>query len=223
MNKIRRIVLLGAPGAGKGTQARFMSQSYLVPQISTGDILRNEISQQSEIGKEAQKIIAQGLLVSDDVVVKLVRNRIDQDDCVNGYILDGFPRTVPQAMAMQKNSIAVDYVVLIDAKDDVILQRLSGRRVCSSCNRMYHVQLKPPVSEGICDACGGQLIKRKDDEIETIKRRIDVFRKQTAPLIQHYNSTEGVEFVVVDGGATREETPEVIFSRIQAQLDGEIS
>lgn len=223
MSSLRRIVLLGAPGAGKGTQAMFMSQTYRLPQISTGDILRREISKESIVGLKAQEFITKGLLVPDDVVVEIVKNRLKERDCASGYILDGFPRTLPQAKAMESNDIFVDYVLLIDSEDDVILQRLSGRRVCSTCNRMYHVQLKPPVKESICDACGGGLIKRKDDEQSTIKKRIAVFRNQTAPLIEHYEKHSDSTFIRIDGGSTEEETPEVIFERIKAAFDGEIS
>ncbi|MCD4655115.1 adenylate kinase [bacterium] len=219
--RIHKIILLGAPGAGKGTQAMLMSQHYNLPQISTGDILRNEIEKGSSVGLKARDLMVQGLLVPDGIVVEIVEKRLEAQDCRNGYILDGFPRTLTQAQEMDSRNIQVNSVLLIDAEDTVIMRRLSGRRVCTLCNRMYHVLLNPPKDEGICTECGGQLIKRKDDEAQTIQKRINVFRKQTAPLIDYYASHRNVVFSRIDGGVRDDETPIVIFERIKVVLDGE--
>ena len=219
LNNTRGIILIGAPGAGKGTQARYISEKYTIPQISTGDIFRNEISNATKIGTEAQSFISKGLLVPDDIVIRLVAKRLSDHDCDDGYILDGFPRTLPQAKAMIESEITANLVLILDIKDHVIVRRLSGRRTCSVCNRMYHIPLNPPEIEDVCDACGGKLIIRKDDQPDTVQKRITVFRNQTAPLIDFYGKNEGFDVYFIDAGEEDSETPEIIFQRICKVLD----
>lgn len=186
-----RLILLGMPGAGKGTQAKKICQSYSIPQISTGDILRQAVKDQTELGKKAKDYMDRGLLVPDEVIVEIVRERLSETDCKDGYVLDGFPRTVIQASALEealKSSDAnIDAVLNIEVEEYVVLQRLGGRRTCGDCSMMYHEIFNPPQNAGICDHCGGKLIQRDDDRDETIKKRLDQYRSQTEPLIQYYN------------------------------------
>lgn len=218
-NDLRGIILIGAPGAGKGTQAMFVSQRYNLPQISTGDILRSEIKDGSDIGNKAKSFITQGLLVPDEVVIKIVEKRLKAHDCKKGFILDGFPRTLPQAKAMIASDIEANLVLIIDVDDNVIMRRLSGRRTCSRCNKMYHIPLNPPAVDNTCDACGGALSTRKDDQPETIRKRITVFREQTSPLINFFECNESFRVFTIDGGEDDSETPEIIFQRIRKVLD----
>ena len=196
-----KIIMLGAPGAGKGTQAKMIADKYQIPHISTGDIFRANISNGTELGKKAKTYMDQGLLVPDELVVDLVVDRVQQDDCKKGYILDGFPRTIPQAEALtealKKLGEKVDFAINVEVPDENIVKRMSGRRACVSCGSTYHIVYNPTKVEGVCDKCGNELILREDDKPETVKKRLDVYHEQTQPLIEYYTN-EGV-LVEVDG------------------------
>ena len=196
-----KIIMLGAPGAGKGTQAKMIADKYGVPHVSTGDIFRANIKNGTELGMEAKKYMDQGLLVPDELTVKILLDRVSQPDCKNGYVLDGFPRTIPQAEVLDKALAelgeSIDYAIDVDVPDDNIVKRMSGRRACVSCGATYHVVHVPPKKEGICDRCGSELILRDDDKPETVKNRLDVYHKQTQPLIDFYTK-KGV-LKTVDG------------------------
>ncbi len=181
-----RIILLGPPGAGKGTQAQFISQEYNIPQISTGDMLRAAIKEGSELGKQAKDIMNAGGLVSDDLIINLVKERIAKPDCVNGCILDGFPRTIPQAQALADADVTIDHVVEISVPDDEIVKRLSGRRQHAGSGRVYHVDHNPPKTEGIDDITGEALIQREDDKESTIRERLATYHQQTSTLVGFY-------------------------------------
>lgn len=181
-----KLIMLGAPGAGKGTQAEKIAKTLDIPTISTGFIIRQAISAQTDLGKIAKDFIDKGQLVPDEIVIKLLFERIKEDDCKNGFILDGFPRTIPQAQALQDADIRIDKVLSIELEDEVILDRLSGRRECSKCGRTYHIKFHKPQKDGLCDFCGSELICRKDDNPETIKSRLAVYHEQTEPLIAFY-------------------------------------
>lgn len=180
------IILLGAPGAGKGTQAEIISEKLNIPAISTGFIIRNAIAADNALGRLAKDYIEKGQLVPDDVVTEILFERLKEDDCENGYILDGFPRTIPQAEALEKNGIVIDKVLDIELEDEVIIERLTGRRECSKCGRTYHILFNKSEVDGICDSCGGELICRKDDNPDTIKNRLAVYHRQTEPLKEFY-------------------------------------
>ncbi len=186
-----KIIMLGAPGAGKGTQAKMIADKYSVPHVSTGDIFRANIKNGTELGKEAKKFMDQGLLVPDELTVKILLDRVAQEDCKNGYVLDGFPRTIPQAEVLEKalNELGdqIDYAIDVDVPDENIIRRMSGRRACLSCGATYHIEHVPPKTEGICDRCGKELVLRDDDKAETVKNRLDVYHKQTQPLIDFYS------------------------------------
>ena len=186
-----KIIMLGAPGAGKGTQAKMIAEKYGVPHISTGDIFRANIKNQTELGMEAKKYMDEGKLVPDELTVKILLDRVAKEDCANGYVLDGFPRTIPQAEvlteALEKLNDAVDYAIDVDVPDENIVKRMSGRRACVNCGATYHVVYAPTKVEGICDKCGEKLILRDDDKPETVKSRLDVYHKQTQPLIEFYS------------------------------------
>jgi len=186
-----KLVLLGAPGAGKGTQAKKLIEKYSIPQISTGDILRKAVADGTTLGKEAKSYMDKGELVPDSVVIGLVKERITQDDCKNGYILDGFPRNTSQAEALDKvlaeMNAPLDLALSVDVEKDVLMKRLTGRRTCKNCQQMYNVYFSPPKKDGTCDKCGGELYQRDDDKEETIKNRLDVYEKSTAPLIDYYS------------------------------------
>lgn len=196
-----KIIMLGAPGAGKGTQAKMIADKYGVPHVSTGDIFRANIKNGTELGMEAKKYMDQGLLVPDELTVKILLDRVSQPDCKNGYVLDGFPRTIPQAEVLDKALAelgeSIDYAIDVDVPDENIVKRMSGRRACVSCGATYHVVHVPPKKEGICDRCGNELILRDDDKPETVKNRLDVYHKQTQPLIDFYTK-KGV-LKTVDG------------------------
>lgn len=196
-----KIIMLGAPGAGKGTQAKQISERYGIPHISTGDIFRANIKNGTELGKKAKTFMDQGLLVPDELVVDLVVDRVAQDDAKKGYILDGFPRTIPQAEALDKALDAlhekIDLALDIEMTDDAIINRMAGRRVCPQCGATYHMKNMPPKKEGICDECGAQLVFRDDDQPETVKKRLSVYHEQTEPLISYYKN-KGI-LTVVDG------------------------
>ena len=182
-----RAILLGGPGAGKGTQAGYITQKYNIPQISTGDMLRAHVKAGSELGIAAKKIMDDGGLVSDDIIMGMIKERVQEDDCKNGYLFDGFPRTIPQADALKEAGIAVDAVVEIDVDDNEIIKRMSGRRVHLASGRTYHVVFNPPKTEGKDDATGEDLIQRDDDQEETVRKRLDVYHAQTEPLISYYS------------------------------------
>jgi len=183
-----RLILLGAPGAGKGTQAKFISEECSIPQISTGDILRAAVKAQTPLGLEAKEVMDAGGLVSDDVIIGLVKDRIAQPDCVNGFLFDGFPRTIPQAQAMVSAKVTIDHVVEIAVDDEEIVARLSGRRVHPGSGRVYHVLFNPPKREGLDDATGEPLVQRDDDTEATVRKRLNVYHEQTSPLIDFYQN-----------------------------------
>ncbi len=207
-----KLVLLGPPGAGKGTQAKQMIEKYSIPQISTGDILRQAVKDGTQMGKEAKAYMDKGELVPDDVIIGIVKDRIQADDCKNGYIFDGFPRTVAQAEAldgMLKNlGSQLDAVVSIEVPEDDVVKRLSGRRTCKSCGTLFHVMFNPPAKDGVCDACSGELYQRDDDNETTIRQRLSVYTNQTAPLIDYYSNV-GILKPVPGTGA-----PDAIFDAI---------
>ena len=179
-----KIIMLGAPGAGKGTQAKKIAEKYSIPHISTGDIFRANIKNGTALGKKAKTYMDQGLLVPDELVVDLVVDRVNQDDCKNGYVLDGFPRTIPQAEALTKALAAID----VNVPDENIVNRMSGRRACVGCGATYHLKYAPTKTEGICDVCGKELILRDDDKPETVQKRLNVYHEQTQPLIDYYTA-----------------------------------
>jgi adenylate kinase len=182
-----RLILLGGPGAGKGTQANYIKEKFGIPQISTGDMLRAHVKAGSELGIAAKKIMDAGGLVSDDIIIGMVKERLTQDDCKNGYLFDGFPRTIPQAEAMKAAGVPIDYVVEIDVADEEIVKRMSGRRVHVASGRTYHVVFNPPKVAGKDDETGEDLIQRDDDKEETVKKRLDIYHAQTEPLVKYYS------------------------------------
>jgi len=182
-----RLILLGPPGAGKGTQATFICERFSIPQISTGDMLRGAIRAGTPLGLEAKKVMDSGKLVSDDIIIGLVKDRLQQPDCANGYLLDGFPRTIPQAEAMKTAGVVIDYVLEIDVPDGDIVARMSGRRVHMASGRTYHLNFNPPRVEGIDDVTGEPLIQRDDDQEATVLKRLEIYHAQTQPLIEYYN------------------------------------
>lgn len=196
-----KLIMLGAPGAGKGTQAKMISDKYSIPHISTGDIFRANIKEGTELGKKAKTYMDQGLLVPDELVVDLVVDRVAKDDCSKGYVLDGFPRTIPQAealdAALSKRGEAIDYAIDVDVPDENIVKRMSGRRACVGCGATYHIVYAPTKKEGVCDRCQGELILRDDDKPETVLKRLGVYHEQTQPLIEYYTK-KGV-LKTVDG------------------------
>ena len=180
------IIFLGAPGAGKGTQSEIVSEKFAIPTISTGNIIRVALKNETAMGLKARSYIEAGDLVPDDVVIGIIQERLAEDDCKNGFILDGFPRTIPQAEALDAMGIRIDKVIDIEVPDEKIAQRLSGRRVCRNCGNSYHIEYKKPASEGICDACGGNLVQRADDAPETVLERLSVYHEKTEPLKAYY-------------------------------------
>ena len=186
-----RLILLGAPGAGKGTQAQFITEKFGIPQISTGDMLRAAVKAETELGLKAKAVMDAGGLVSDDIIIGLVKERIKQDDCQHGFLFDGFPRTIPQAEAMVSAGVAIDHVVEIAVEDEAIVARLSGRRVHPGSGRVYHIQYNPPKQENLDDETGEQLVQREDDHEDTVRKRLEVYHSQTAPLINFYQSMTG--------------------------------
>lgn len=212
-----KIIMLGAPGAGKGTQAKMIADRYAIPHISTGDIFRANIKNGTELGKKAKEYMDQGLLVPDELVCDLVVDRVQQPDCENGYVLDGFPRTIPQAesldAALAKLGTAVEYAINVDVPDENIVRRMSGRRACVACGATYHIAHIPPKTEGICDRCGSELILRDDDKPETVTKRLDVYHTQTQPLIDYYTAKK----ILVDVDGTK--SMEDVFSDIVKILE----
>ena len=210
-----RVILLGGPGAGKGTQANYIKERYNIPQISTGDMLRAHVKSGSELGVAAKKIMDEGGLVSDDIIMGMVKERITEDDCKNGYLFDGFPRTIPQAEALQEAGIAIDAVVEIDVPDEEIVKRMSGRRVHLASGRTYHVVFNKPKVEGKDDETGEDLIQRDDDQEDTVKNRLNIYHDQTEPLIAFYGN-ESCKYVKVNGVGSVDGIRDAIF----AGLDG---
>lgn len=208
------LILLGAPGAGKGTQAEVISDKLGIPQISTGNILREAVKNGTECGLKAKSFMESGALVPDEVVIGILKDRIAEDDCKDGYILDGFPRTVPQAEALEKMGINIDKVISIDVPDATIQGRLSGRRVCEKCGASYHVEFNPPKQEGICDKCGGNAVQRKDDAPETVIERLKTYHEQTAPLADFYEKRGKLS--VVKGQDDVKGTSKLVFDAIGA-------
>ncbi len=202
-----KIVMLGAPGAGKGTQAAMICEKYRIPHISTGDIFRSNIKNGTELGKKAKEYMDQGKLVPDELTIQLLLDRVAKEDCADGYVLDGFPRTIPQAQvlteALEKTGEKVDYAVNVDVPDANIVHRMSGRRSCPKCGASYHIEYIPPKTEGICDSCGSNLIQREDDKAETVKNRLSVYHDQTQPLIDYYEKAGVLR--TVDGTKDKDE------------------
>lgn len=212
-----KIVMLGAPGAGKGTQAKRIAGKYSVPHISTGDIFRANIKEGTALGVKAKEYMDKGLLVPDELVVDLVADRLQADDCANGFVLDGFPRTIPQAKALdealEKMGSALDYAVNVDVPDENIVRRMSGRRACVGCGATYHTLYAPPAKEDVCNVCGGQLILRDDDCPETVQKRLDVYHTQTQPLIDYYKKAD----ILHDVDGTQD--IEIVFEQIVRLFD----
>ncbi|MGB1908181.1 MAG: adenylate kinase [Spongiibacter sp.] len=186
-----RVILLGPPGAGKGTQAQFITEKFGIPQISTGDMLRAAVKAESELGLKVKEVMASGGLVSDDIIIALVKERITQEDCVNGFLFDGFPRTIPQAEALQAAGVKIDFVLEIAVEDQEIVTRMSGRRTHEGSGRTYHVLYNPPKVEGKDDLTGEDLIQREDDKEDTVRNRLNVYHEQTKPLVAFYSELEG--------------------------------
>ncbi len=208
------LILLGAPGAGKGTQAEVISDALNIPQISTGNILREAVKNGTEYGLKAKAAMESGSLVSDDIVIGILKDRIAEDDCKNGYILDGFPRNVPQAEALEKMGVKIDKVIEIYVPDETIQKRLSGRRVCEGCGASYHVDFKPTKTEGKCDKCGGNVVQRKDDHPDTVIERLKVYHEQTAPLKDFYAGRGILE--TVEGQEDVAETSKLTLKAVEA-------
>ena len=191
-----KLILLGAPGAGKGTQAEVISEKLSIPAISTGNIIREALANGTEMGLKAKSFIDAGQLVPDDVVIGIIKERLAKDDCANGFILDGFPRTSPQAEALDTMGVIIDRVISIEVEDERIVRRMSGRRVCKACGSSYHLEYKKPAQDGVCNVCGGELVQRKDDHPDTVLDRLHVYHEQTEPLKDYYEK-KGILRIVV--------------------------
>ena len=207
-----KLILLGAPGAGKGTQAEIISEKYNIPTISTGNIIRAALKNGTEMGLKAKAYIDSGRLVPDDVVIGIIKERLAESDCQNGFILDGFPRTIPQAEALDNMNIAIDAALSIEIDDREIVKRMSGRRVCEKCGASYHTEFKKPSKEGVCDACGGALVIRKDDEPDTVLDRLDIYHKQTEPLKSYYKAAG--KLITVEGQDKVSDTTALVLSSL---------
>ena len=194
-----RLILLGPPGAGKGTQAQFIRDKFGIPQISTGDMLRAAVKAGTPLGKQAKQVMDSGRLVSDDIIIGLVKERLREPDCKRGYLFDGFPRTIPQADALKNAGVALDYVLEIDVPDADIITRMTGRRVHPGSERVYHLKFNPPKAEGKDDVTGEPLIQRDDDKPETVKKRLEVYRQQTRPLVDYYKAAPGAKYRKISG------------------------
>lgn len=190
------LILLGAPGAGKGTQAEMICKRLSIPAISTGNIIREALANGTDMGLKAKSFIDAGQLVPDDVVIGIIKERLAQDDCKNGFILDGFPRTIPQAEALDKMGVTIDKVIDIEVSDEAVVARMSGRRVCKACGASYHLEYKVPQKDGLCDSCAGELIQRKDDHPDTVLDRLRVYHEQTEPLKSYYEKTGKLRVVI---------------------------
>ena len=213
-----KIILLGPPGAGKGTQAEIICKNFSIPHISTGDMLREAIANETIIGKQAKEIMDAGNLVPDNVIISLVKERIENDDCKNGYLFDGFPRTIPQADALENQEIFMDIVLELTIEDKLIINRMSGRRIHQPTGRSYHLEFNPPKEDGIDDFTGERLIQREDDKPETVKNRLEVYREQTNPLIVYYRSKSvqtDLKYIEIDGSRAMDE----VSSQIKTALE----
>ncbi len=208
-----KLILLGAPGAGKGTQAEIISEKYNIPTISTGNIIRAALKNGTEMGLKAKSYIDAGNLVPDDVVIGIIKERLAQSDCENGYILDGFPRTIPQAEALDDLGFAIDAALSIEVADEEIVKRMSGRRVCEKCGASYHTEFKKPEKEGVCNLCGGSLVIRKDDEPETVKNRLNVYHSETEPLKDYYKACG--KLLCVEGQDKVEDTTRLVLAALE--------
>lgn len=209
-----KLILLGAPGAGKGTQAEGICEKLGIPAISTGNIIREALKNGTEMGLRAKSYMESGALVPDEVVIGIIKERLQKDDCKNGFILDGFPRTVPQAAALDEMGVEIDRVIDIEVADEAIERRLSGRRVCESCGASYHVDYKPPKAEGVCDKCGGKLIIRKDDQPETVRDRLATYHEQTEPLKDFYSKKGKLR--IVEGQEEVADTTKLTLAALEA-------
>ncbi len=207
-----KVILLAAPGAGKGTQAEMLSKHFNIPTISTGSILRKNIKEGTELGLIAKKYIDDGNLIPDDVMIKVMYSRLSEDDCKNGFILDGFPRTLKQAEEFDKSEIGIDYILNIDVPDEEIIERLSGRLECAKCGTTFHKEHRKPEKDGVCDNCGGELVTREDDKPETIKSRLNIYHTQTEPLIQYYVNKNML--ITVKGQKTIEDTTKEVLKAL---------
>lgn len=208
------IILLGAPGAGKGTQAEIIRKKLGIPTISTGDMIREALKSGTDMGKKAKSYMDKGQLVPDEVVIGIVKDRLSQDDCKNGFILDGFPRTIAQAEALDNMEVNIDRVIDIEVNEELIYERMSGRRVCKDCGATYHIKNIKPKVEGICDKCSGTLIQRNDDRPETVKERLKVYHEQTKPLKNYYESKN--KLVVIDGTQSMDEITKQMLAGTEA-------
>ncbi len=209
-----KLILLGAPGAGKGTQAEVISQHLNIPTISTGNIIREALKSGTEMGMKAKEYMDSGKLVPDDVVIGIIKDRLAKDDCSNGFILDGFPRTIPQAEALDRMGIVIDKVIDIEVADETIARRVSGRRVCPACGASYHVDYKRPAVEGVCDKCGDTLVQRKDDHPDTVRERLHVYHEQTEPLKSYY-AAQG-KLTIVEGQEEVADTTRLTLAAVEA-------
>ena len=208
-----KLILLGAPGAGKGTQAEIISGKYNIPTISTGNIIRAALKNGTEMGLKAKSYIDAGELVPDDVVIGIIKERLSESDCENGYILDGFPRTIPQAEALDDMGFEIDAALSIEVSDAEIIKRMSGRRVCEKCGASYHTEYKKPANDGVCNICGGSLVIRKDDEPETVKNRLHVYHEQTEPLKSFYESCG--KLITVEGQEEVADTTRLVLEALE--------
>ena len=208
-----KLILLGAPGAGKGTQAEIISEKYNIPTISTGNIIRAALKNGTEMGLKAKSYIDAGNLVPDDVVIGIVKERLAEDDCKNGYILDGFPRTIPQAEALDNMGFDIDAALSIEVADEEIVKRMSGRRVCEKCGASYHTEYKKPKTDGCCNFCDGKLVIRKDDEPETVKNRLNVYHSETEPLKDYYRNCG--KLLIVEGQEEVKDTTRLVLAALE--------
>ena len=211
-----KLILLGAPGAGKGTQAEIISEKYNIPTISTGNIIRAALKNGTEMGLKAKSYIDAGELVPDNVVIGIIKERLSEADCKDGYIIDGFPRTIPQAVALDDMGFVIDAALSIEVDDSEIVKRMSGRRVCEKCGASYHTEFKKPEVEGVCNLCGGKLVIRKDDEPETVKNRLNVYHEQTEPLKDFYKSCG--KLIMVEGQDKVEDTTRLVLDALENQV-----
>lgn len=209
-----KLILLGAPGAGKGTQAEIISEKYNIPTISTGNIIRAALKNGTEMGLKAKSFIDAGNLVPDDVVIGIIKERLSESDCANGYILDGFPRTIPQAQALDEMGFVIDAALSIEVADEEIVKRMSGRRVCEKCGASYHTEYKKPAKEGICNQCGAALVIRKDDEPETVLNRLNVYHEQTEPLKNYYKNCG--KLLCAEGQERVEDTTRLVLAVLES-------
>lgn len=207
-----KLILLGAPGAGKGTQAEIISETYKIPTISTGNIIRAALKEGTEMGLKAKAYTEKGELVPDEIVIGIIKERLSEPDCNGGFILDGFPRTIPQAEALDNMGIAVDAALSIEVEDSEIVKRMSGRRVCEKCGASYHTEYKKPQKDGICNACGGNLVIRKDDEPETVLNRLSVYHEQTEPLKDYYSKQN--KLLIVEGQDDVKDTTALVLKAV---------